>query len=384
MARFLLGDEHLRRQDKVMSILQSDTIFDQSDRFFLSRLEAMKKAFLMNARWLILAKYYELTYEEFTLGITFIGYPSILHLHESMFIPGLRTQGTDEQHEKFLKPALRHEIIGCYSQTELGHGSNVQGLETTAEFIPDTDEFEIHSPTPTSTKWWSGGLGVVATHSMVMARLIVKGRDYGPHPFVVPIRSLETHQPFPGIKVGDIGPKLGFNTVDNGYIAFDHYRIPHDHMLERFAKVTRDGRYIRPSNAKLTYGTMVYVRQLIVRNCAFGLAKAATVATRYCATRQQFAADKNESQKSDQREETAVLNYTMVQYRILPVLAQAFAFQFTGIAMSVQYEDFLERVSHGDLSTLADLHATSSGLKAFSSDLLIEGIETCRRAMGGH
>jgi acyl-CoA oxidase len=26
------------------------------------------------------------------------------------------------------------KIIGCYAQTELGHGSNVRGLRTTAEF----------------------------------------------------------------------------------------------------------------------------------------------------------------------------------------------------------------------------------------------------------
>lgn len=43
-------------------------------------------------------------------------------------------------------------IIGCYAQTELGHGSNVQGLETTATFDPATDEFVMHSPTVTSTK----------------------------------------------------------------------------------------------------------------------------------------------------------------------------------------------------------------------------------------
>ena len=44
------------------------------------------------------------------------------------------------------------QIIGCYAQTELGHGSNVQGLETTATFDPQTDEFIINSPTLTSSK----------------------------------------------------------------------------------------------------------------------------------------------------------------------------------------------------------------------------------------
>jgi hypothetical protein len=32
-----------------------------------------------------------------------------------------------------------------------GHGSNVQGLETTATFVPETDEFELHTPTLTGS-----------------------------------------------------------------------------------------------------------------------------------------------------------------------------------------------------------------------------------------
>lgn len=34
-------------------------------------------------------------------------------------------------------------------------------------------------------------------------------QDYGPHGFIVQIRSLATHQPLPGVTVGDIGPKFG-------------------------------------------------------------------------------------------------------------------------------------------------------------------------------
>lgn len=69
-----------------------------------------------------------------------------------MFIPFIKGQGTDEQQRKWLSLARTMQIIGCYAQTELGHGSNVQGLETTATFDPQTDEFIIHSPTLTSSK----------------------------------------------------------------------------------------------------------------------------------------------------------------------------------------------------------------------------------------
>lgn len=36
--------------------------------------------------------------------------------------------------------------------TELGHGSNVPGLETTATFDEASDQFVIHTPTLTATK----------------------------------------------------------------------------------------------------------------------------------------------------------------------------------------------------------------------------------------
>lgn len=69
-----------------------------------------------------------------------------------MFVPAIKGQGTEEQQQKWLPLAYKMQIIGCYAQTELGHGSNVQGLETTATFDPQTDEFVLHSPTLTSSK----------------------------------------------------------------------------------------------------------------------------------------------------------------------------------------------------------------------------------------
>lgn len=44
-----------------------------------------------------------------------------------------------------------------HPQTELAHGSNVAGLETTATFDERTDEFVIHTPSVSATKWWIGG-----------------------------------------------------------------------------------------------------------------------------------------------------------------------------------------------------------------------------------
>lgn len=50
------------------------------------------------------------------------------------------------------------------------------------------------------------------------------------------LRSLDDHSPLPGITVGDIGMKFGngaYNSMDNGFLMFDHFRIPRDQMLMR-------------------------------------------------------------------------------------------------------------------------------------------------------
>jgi acyl-CoA oxidase len=55
----------------------------------------------------------------------------------------------------------------------------VAGIETTATLDLVTDEFVIHSPTVTSTKYWPGGLGLWANHAVVFARCIVDGNEFG-------------------------------------------------------------------------------------------------------------------------------------------------------------------------------------------------------------
>lgn len=43
-----------------------------------------------------------------------------------------------------------------------------------------------------------------------------------------------------------------------------------------------------------------------------------------------------------------------------------------------------QQLTGGDTTLLAETHAVSSGLKVYVTTHLIDGIETVRRAMGGH
>jgi acyl-CoA oxidase len=99
---------------------------------------------------------------------------------------------------------IARSILGTYAQTELGHGTNLSKLETTATYDPKTEEFVLNSPTVTAAKWWPGALGKSSTHAILMAQLYTQGKCYGPHPFVVQLRDLETHRTLPrlGLIIG--------------------------------------------------------------------------------------------------------------------------------------------------------------------------------------
>ena len=58
-------------------------------------------------------------------------------------------------------------------------------------------------------------------------------------------------------------------------------------LLHPRTQVKRDGTYVKPSVAKVSYGTMVLVRSGLVRYSSDMLSRACTIATRYSIVRRQ-------------------------------------------------------------------------------------------------
>ncbi|KAI0062999.1 peroxisomal oxidase [Artomyces pyxidatus] len=377
---YLYGHASWEQHERVVRVMSKDPAFDNSKRAFMSRTELYARALAMSNHIYELQDQLGWSTEETRRAIDLLDESTPFVLHETAFEPVLRSQASEPLLSKYGALVANRGIVGCYLQTELGHGSNVAALETTATFLPATQEFEIHSPTLTSTKWWIGALGKTATHGVVQAQLILPdGKNAGPHLFFVQLRSLEDHVPMSGIVIGDIGPKAmgGTAPLDNGYARFDHVRIPHENMLSRFAQVTPDGRYVKPPHAKISYGGMLYIRSGMVTTAGRALAEAATISLRYATVRRQ-------GQRNADGSEQQVIAYPSTYYRLVPILARAYVFIKLGRQLRDTFSETAERLASGDTSSLGEMHATTSGLKVLATTTSIRDVEVARRAMGGH
>ena len=122
----------------------------------------------------------------------------------------------------------------------------------------------LHSPSIKAAKFWPGTLGLQASHAVVFARCIAQENDYGVQPFVVQVRDLETHEPLAGVQVGDIGTKLGYNSVDNGYLLLDKVRVPRRAHLSRFTEITPEGDFEMKADPRILYTVMSKVRTSLI------------------------------------------------------------------------------------------------------------------------
>jgi len=292
--------------------------------------------------------------------------------------------GTQKHRDKYLDGISNLTYPGCFAMTELHHGSNVQGIQTTATFDRMTDEFIINTPNEGALKWWIGNAAVHGKFASVFARLLLPSpdshldTDMGVHAFIVPIRSMEDHSVLPGIEIRDCGFKIGLNGVDNGALRFDNVRIPRDNLLNRFGDVSKDGKYtsILPTINKrfaATLGELVGGRVGLAHGSVGVLKAASTIAIRYSLIRQQFG--------PPNKAEISILDYQSQQQKLMPMLSSVYAFHFAAEYLVDRYVEM--KKTHDD-EIVADVHALSAGLKAYITSYTAKALNTCRESCGGH
>ena len=296
-----------------------------------------------------------------------------------LFGGAIENLGTERHHEAYVRPLITLDLLGCFAMTETGHGSDVQALETTATYDPTTEEFVIHSPTPTSRKDYIGGAAESATVAAVFAQLITQGANHGVHCIVVPIRDTDGND-MPGVRTWDCDYKGGLPGVDNGRIMFDQVRVPRENLLNRFADVAPDGTYSsqidNPSRRFFTMlGTLVRGRVTVGGSAAQAARVALDIAVRYALQRRQFDA-------AGEDREVLIMDYLTHQRRLLPFVAQSYALQFAQNELVSTLHD-QETAAVRDLEAQRELEARAAGLKVVSTWHASAAIQEAREACGG-
>ena len=292
-------------------------------------------------------------------------------VHFGLFGGSVLQLGTRHHHDRYLRAIATLELPGCFAMTEVGHGSNVRDLETTASYDIRTQEFIIHTPAPSARKEYIGNAAQHGRMATVFAQLEVNGEQHGVHAFLVPLRDAQGVV-LPGVTIEDDGRKIGLNGVDNGRIAFDSVRIPRDNLLNRFGDVSPDGQYSSPipsaSRRFFTMlGTLVAGRVSIAAASCTSAKLGLAIATTRAAQRRQFG--------PEGMPEVPILTYRTVQRTVLPLLARTYALDFA-IHDTVR----LFRSPHPEA---ADLEIRAAALKAMASRHAVDALQYARELCGG-
>ena len=280
--------------------------------------------------------------------------------------------GTEKHLKKYIEPIAKAQLLGNFSMTETGHGSNVKDLETTATYIPETDEIEVHSPTFTSGKEYIGNT-MHGSMAVVFSQLIVQGEHKGIHAVIVPYRD-EKGNLLPGIRVEDCGYKMGLNGVDNGRLWYNHVRVPRENLLDRYGGIDDHGKYVSPiENENRRFFTMLgalVAGRICVGHGAISAAKTAlTIAVKYALKRRQFG--------QEGKDEQLIMDYPSHQQRLIPLIIKNIAFHF---ALTNLREYYLQGASEFDKRKV---ETKAAGLKAMATWLATDTIQECREACGG-
>ena len=148
-----------------------------------------------------------------------------------------------------------------------------------------------------------------------------------------------------GVRIGDCGSKMGLDGIDNGWIQFDHVRVPHSHFLCRYSQVDKNtGTFMsqsregtQSSNKQMAYGSLIGTRAILVRDAANVMKKGLMIAIRFAAVRKQgepvtatttTTTTTTASAAGTVASEAVLLDYRIHQMRLLPLLAAAYAWHF--------------------------------------------------------
>lgn len=287
--------------------------------------------------------------------------------------------GTEEHHNKWLPGVLDLSIPGAFAMTEIGHGSDVAAVGTTATYDPETEEFVIHTPFRGAWKDYLGNAALHGIAATVFAQLITNGVNHGVHCFYVPIRD-ENGNFLEGVGGEDDGLKGGLNGIDNGRLHFTNVRVPRTNLLNKYGDVAADGSYTSPIASPgrrffTMLGALVQGRVSLDGASSWAAAMALNIAIVYGTQRRQF-------DQGAGTDEVVLMDYGKHQHRLLTRLATTYASIIAHDEILVKFDAVFSGKAGSD-DDREDLETLAAALKPLSTWHGLDTLQEAREACGG-
>lgn len=203
---------------------------------------------------------YALTIEEISKACA--AHAITLSVHNSLVIKAIKGFGTEEQKKKYLPKLAAGEIIGAYSLSEPGAGTDAGSLQCRA--IRSGDYYVLNG-----TKSWVSSAG----YASVFIVFVLTNPDQGKHG----VSCLIVEQGAPGMSLGQSEKKMGLRASDTRELSFIDCKIPVGQLLGE------ENRGLRVAFSLLDAGRIGVAAQ------ALGIAQAAyDEAVSYARERKQF------------------------------------------------------------------------------------------------
>jgi len=140
----------------------------------------------------------------------------IVSVHCGLFCHAILEFGTEEQKKKYLPKAAKGEIIGAFSLTEPGAGSDATNIKTKAE--KKGDLYLLNG-----TKAWV----TTGNDAMAMILFTAAGADSGNKK----LSAFIVEKGFPGFKISKIEEKLGLHSSPTAEIVLEDCQVPQQNLL---------------------------------------------------------------------------------------------------------------------------------------------------------
>ncbi len=136
--------------------------------------------------------------------------------HTSLGMTPIYLVGTEDQKRKYLPPLASGEIIGAFGMTEEGAGSDTAATKTTA--TKKGNEWILNGGKVFTTN--AGKAGIIT----VTAKVVEDSDEKGIGAFIIEADN-------PGLKIGPLEKKMGWNASDTRQIFFENLHLPAKQLL---------------------------------------------------------------------------------------------------------------------------------------------------------